>query len=151
MKKVLAFVAVGLLAFGSAFAQTDVNGMETEQEKVIKADTPVDSSTHIIQVSDTHVDLHQKSKNLASVEIQYTPLGQYIRIKFEAPRALYVEDEARITLRACMQDLLKSMVLGWSDVQTTNLQGVEKNTTKVMDNGKKMKITTLSMEYFINK
>ena len=43
------------------------------------------------------------------------------------------------------------MDLGWSDVQTTNLQGVEKNTSKVMDNGKKMKITTLSMEYFINK
>ena len=149
MKKVLAFVAVGLLAFGSAFAQTDVNGMETEQEKVAKEDADVDTRTKIFEVSDTHPELHEKSKQLAKVEIQYTPVGQFVRITYQCPRALYLEDEARITLRACMGDFLKSMNIGWSDVQTTNLQGVERNSTITQDNGRKMKVTTMMLEYAI--
>lgn len=151
MKKVLAFIAVGLLAFGCAFAQTDVNGMETEQEKVAKEDVVVDTSTKVYQVSDTHLDLHPKSKNTAAVELQYTPLANLVRITYQCPRALYLEDEARITLRACLQDFWKSMNLSWSDVQTTNLQGIEKNFTMTGSNGKKMKMTSMFMEYYINK
>jgi len=151
MKKVLAFIAVGLLAFGCAFAQTDVNGMETEQEKIEKEDTPVDTRTKIIQVDNTHPEYHTKSKNTATVEIQYTPVGGVVRITYQCPRALYLEDEARITLRACMEDFLHSMELSWSDVQTTNLQGIERNSTLKQDNGRKMKMTSLFMEYYINR
>ena len=149
MKKVLAFIAVGLLAFGCAFAQTDVNGMETEQEKIEKEETPVDTQTKIYQVDNTHPELHQKSKNTATVEIQYTPLGQYVRIIYQCPRALYLEDEAQITLRACMGDFLRSMNLGWSDVKTTNSQGVEKNGTITQSNGRKLKVTSLHKDYTI--
>mgnify|MGYP007101847209 CR=1 FL=1 len=140
MKKVLAVIAVGLIAFGCAFAQTDVNGMETEQEKIEKEDTPVDTRTKIIQVDNTHPEYHTKSKNTATVEIQYTPVGGVVRITYQCPRALYLEDEARITLRACMEDFLHSMELSWSDVQTTNLQGIERNSTLKQDNGRKMKM-----------
>ena len=80
MKKVLAFIAVGLFAFGCAFAQTDVNGMETEQEKVAKEDVVVDTSTKVYQVSDTHLDLHQKSKNTATVELLKTTLSLMTKV-----------------------------------------------------------------------
>ncbi len=151
MKKVLVFAALGLLAFGSAFAQTDVNGMETEQEKIEKEGASVNMETRIIQVANTYPEYHQKSKNLAAVEIQYTPLGQIVRITYKCPRALYVEDEANITLRYCMEDFLHSMELGWSDVQITNPQGTERNFSEKQANGKKMKMTSLFKEYYITK
>ena len=151
MKKVLVFVALGLLAFGSAFAQTDVNGMETEQEKVEKEDTPVNMETRIIQVANTHPEEREKAKNTASVEIQYTTLGRIIRITYKCPRASYQEDDANKTIRACMLDFLRSMDLGWSDVTITNPQGTERNFSEKQANGKKMKMTSLFKEYYINR
>ena len=99
MKKIFAFAAVALLAFGSVFAQDEAVSLE---EEVVVEDQ---NSTKIIMLEDTpeYKELHPKAKNV-TLRLDYTPLTGEAIFTYSCLRSGYDQGEAMNVAMAVYQN-----------------------------------------------
>lgn len=106
MKKIFALFTVCIIALGGLFAQE--TKLPEEAQLVLDSENKADTSTKIIEVSNTYPELHPVAGNSVKVIIEYTPMGRQIRIFYTCSRSKYDEGEALNTLQAVLDDFKKA-------------------------------------------
>ena len=107
MKKYIVAAAAALLVCFGAVAQDAASATEERAENAVinnlRIDDPEARKTQFITLSNPYPELHPSTGNV-TVEIQFVPLSDEVRIYYKCLSVSYKPGEAMNTVMACLQD-----------------------------------------------
>lgn len=151
MKKYIVAAAAALLVYFGALAQDAAPAAEERAESAVKidnlealrADEQEAKKTQVITLTNPYPELHPSTSNV-TVEINFIPLSDEVRIYYRCMAVSYKPGEAMNTVMACLQDFQKANGYYSYKYQQADKESVKKDKT----NGMKMAEYYSRVKYF---